>query len=581
LTWDHARSSLKVGFGERTGEGSDPDDIFVSFHVENSLELELELKLRAKAEILRATSRGESSDPPASVYLGMFAGPTKPRPFQRKRPNLSPCVPEGVLPPLKDMRRWALEEHKGSARPVPVGSSLRSKLALNLVYEGENRFPLKAADGIYDKGDNCTPVYGEGELVMRFSGLEAQMVEGGLRKIPFKEIEDWSLLDLVGAGGSPINAGGQKHRAFLGISDDWILLARSAMEFLWNHHRKEQSLPPKAGSTQGRPVASVVTLRGEVPAPAPPTGLLDAVDLDGLPVRVGQVLKRQGQRHPLSPRALLGVEKRKALRSNLGAKSNWERTVLHQGWLRKRGGGAVKRWLQRYFVLYSTSQGHYLAYYRDVCDIPLFSEVHRERQMVDLCQVCFIRPETGRQSRGIPPNAFTLLTIERQWTLCADSQVGVQRWLKMISRAVDEDVAVVTDDEAVFSITVHRGLEEGRYGFEGLATAHVGSMGMRLLFEAGDSPAVGLWTRQASLDDSKEGTRFWGYTDFFKWTIVELSDGRLGLAVKVISSLLEVRRTMYFEMLTHTRRASKLAIAIEHHIEKFMAFMHLRMETDK
>jgi hypothetical protein len=33
--------------------------------------------------------------------------------------------------------------------------------------------------------------------------------------------------------------------------------------------------------------------------------------------------------------------------------------VLHNGWLLKKGG-AAKSWLKRYFVLYKTSQGHFL-----------------------------------------------------------------------------------------------------------------------------------------------------------------------------------------------------------------------------
>lgn len=125
LTWDHSQSSLKIGFGPaaalnseqrdeaavsgstgnkivRTGDIGDPDAVFVSIRVENSLELEDELKQRARAETRRALASGQTSPQrPASVYLGMFAGVTKPKPFQRKRPNLSFTVPEGELPSLQ------------------------------------------------------------------------------------------------------------------------------------------------------------------------------------------------------------------------------------------------------------------------------------------------------------------------------------------------------------------------------------------------------------------------------------------------------------------------------------------------
>lgn len=124
LTWDHAASSLKVDHeeavktsaaaeaskkegrkaaanNEAAGPNS-PGRVFVSFRVENSIDLEDELKQRAKAEAFRARNdRREPQASPTSVYLGMFAGFTKPKPFQRKRPNLSFTVPEGKLPTLK------------------------------------------------------------------------------------------------------------------------------------------------------------------------------------------------------------------------------------------------------------------------------------------------------------------------------------------------------------------------------------------------------------------------------------------------------------------------------------------------
>lgn len=123
LTWDHAVSSLKVDFEEsphKVAEGSTkdrgagdgpadssppPDNVFISVRIENSIDLEDELKQRARAEAAHARNAGrEPQAAPTSVYLGMFAGFTKPKPFQRKRPNLSFAVPEGKLPTLKVKR---------------------------------------------------------------------------------------------------------------------------------------------------------------------------------------------------------------------------------------------------------------------------------------------------------------------------------------------------------------------------------------------------------------------------------------------------------------------------------------------
>lgn len=120
LTWDHAASSLKVdheetatsaaaaaskkegGVADEGAKPGVPRRVFISVRVENSIDLEHELKQRAKAAAMYARSAGRMPQaPPTSVYLGMFAGFTKPKPFQRKRPNLSFTVPEGELPTLK------------------------------------------------------------------------------------------------------------------------------------------------------------------------------------------------------------------------------------------------------------------------------------------------------------------------------------------------------------------------------------------------------------------------------------------------------------------------------------------------
>ncbi|CAN0537873.1 unnamed protein product, partial [Ectocarpus sp. 8 AP-2014] len=179
-----------------------------------------------------------------------------------------------------------------------------------------------------------------------------------------------------------------------------------------------------------------------------------------------------------------------------------------QGWLRKRGGGAIKRWIWRYFVLYDTPQGHFLAYYNDVSEVPLYDEARRERQLVDLCKVCFLRPEIGKQKLpavALPANAFTVVTTRRQWTLAADSRTAVLEWLRMISVAVDEDVAVVDDGEIMFEVKAHWARHGGEYGPENAGTVHLGSMGMEL--------RIGF---------SEAAATFWSFTDFYKWTIVLL-----------------------------------------------------------
>ena len=69
----------------------------------------------------------------------MYAGATKPKPFQRKRANLS-FQKQGKLPPLSTMRDIALARHQGSGAPVPTSLSKRVALAFEHVYKGTNSF---------------------------------------------------------------------------------------------------------------------------------------------------------------------------------------------------------------------------------------------------------------------------------------------------------------------------------------------------------------------------------------------------------------------------------------------------------
>ena len=72
-------------------------------------------------------------DPGASplsiMYVGMFAGASKPNLFQLKRPNLL-TLASGKLPSLSDMRRDALQLNTGSYRARTPGESRRIQLAI-------------------------------------------------------------------------------------------------------------------------------------------------------------------------------------------------------------------------------------------------------------------------------------------------------------------------------------------------------------------------------------------------------------------------------------------------------------------
>lgn len=103
---------------------------------------------------------------------------------------------------------------------------------------------------------------------------------------------------------------------------------------------------------------------------------------------------------------------------NREVKPHWSNVVLHQGWLLKQGGvgvGSTKSWIKRYFVLYKTSQGHFLVYYSDFTECPLYTAEKNHRNFVDMAKCTFIRPGSNKQDNpDTPPYCFDILTGGQQ-----------------------------------------------------------------------------------------------------------------------------------------------------------------------
>ena len=238
----------------------------------------------------------------------------------------------------------------------------------------------------------------------------------------------------------------------------------------------------------------------------------------------------------------------------------WDGIVKHQGWLLKLGGGVKKTWMKRYAVLYSTAMGHFLCYYSDFAKSPLFHSEERERRVIDLSKTTFVRPVSN--NKEAPLNSFDICTIEREWTLSAESKASMQQWLQVITRAIDEDVAIVPDDELLF-------LVKPRVDPTGKLLKNEYSTALKV-------SASGVAVCHVANNDEYQERFFWCYTDFFKWSILHHS-GKTGLQVSIFTSTdFDVKDRQ--EFLFRTREAVKLATAIEFYIEKFMAAQHLFLE---
>ena len=278
-----------------------------------------------------------------------------------------------------------------------------------------------------------------------------------------------------------------------------VLHLKDAIEHFWN--RQKPPKPPKLQSTHGRDVVTVTTLQGEIKAPPKPVGDLNITD------EMGTVVRSSGQAHG-------GIAKRKSSMYgsmvkgkkptgwtiNERVKNHWDSVVVHQGWLLKKGGLA-KSWIKRYAVLYRTAMGHFLCYYADFAKSPLFHDEERERRIIDLCKVTFVRPVSRHDD--IPPNSFDICTIEREWTLSAESKASMQLWLQIVTRAIDEDTAIVPDDELVFTVKP-RADPSRQLVMDEYSTALKVS-------------ASGVSVCSVTAADELVERFFWCYTDLYKW----------------------------------------------------------------
>eukprot|EP01038_Epipyxis_sp_PR26KG_P004272 gene4272-6051_t len=570
ISWDHANSEVKLAI-----KNSEDTESYLIFTLANSIEFEGELKLRLNG----VAAANRDFKVPSPMYVGMFAGATKPKPFQRKRPNVS-NLPSGKLPTLHDMRNSALDLHKGSYRPCPPGESRRLDIALQHIYEGVNIFHLINVRGVSSisnqfRSDSLLIISDEAIIFKPRGEHSDQKIE-----FNFEDIVDWNAVDndnyrTNDSGIEIISGNGET--IFFGVS--YVRDVKHSLEYFWNNYKVANGGTVKLGSTHGRPIVSVHTLSGEQSSPEPPVGHFEVVDQDGIIVRPGaKVVPRRASISTVATKETKVVPP-----ENREVKKHWHKVVLHQGWLLKQGGVGVgnnKSWIKRYFVLYKTSQGHFLVYYSDFTECPMFTTEKNHRNIVDLAKATFIRPGSNKaENPETPPYSFDIVTTEREWTLCAESQENVQKWLKLITRAVDEDVAILPDEELVFKVKPKVDPLGVLPATDYSTSLKVSANGISVCTPANDQGgggSGGISNFVAKLDASPDReVYFWIYTDFYKWSLLS-QQGKLALLVNVFADSSFSRRNEY---IFRTKEAVRLATAIEYFIEKFMTVMHIRLES--
>jgi hypothetical protein len=218
----------------------------------------------------------------------MFAGATKPKPFQRKRPNLSK-LPASKLPGLVDMRNQALDLHNGSYKPCAPGVSRRTEIALQHIYEGCNSFHLEQVRG--------SPIVTES---FRSESSRLELSEEGMAFLPqgprsnqridfpFQDIASWQCIDSDRKGGVEIfTVSGET--IYFGVQ--FVRDVKHTLEYYWNTYKVSMGDEPKMGSTHGRPIQTKPTLSGDAAPGEMPIGSSEVVDLDGTLIRPGSKVR--------------------------------------------------------------------------------------------------------------------------------------------------------------------------------------------------------------------------------------------------------------------------------------------------
>ncbi len=286
---------------------------FVIIQVPTSVELEYEIKQRFRT----LSHETPTLKIPSFMYVGMFTGATKPKPFQRKRPNLSK-VPADKLPLLSAMREIAIRRHQSTYAPCPPGVSRRINLALEHIYEGSNYFAISSIQSPgeipYGQYQNTWTVVSQIAITEKKIVYYPDGVSKSGEDIPFDWLSFWIAEDnesLPTKNGIRFYFSADSNfglgEIFFGFT--FIRDVKHTFEYFWNKHQLSKGLPVMLGSTHGRPVETVHTLSGEIPAPPTPPGQIDIVDADGMVIRPGSLVK-QGSRSSIS----LSPSKRDSLR---------------------------------------------------------------------------------------------------------------------------------------------------------------------------------------------------------------------------------------------------------------------------
>ena len=142
--------------------------------------------------------------------------------------------------------------------------------------------------------------------------------------------------------------------------------------------------------------------------------------------------------------------------------------VVISGVMQRRAGGVMgygKSMTDKFYVLYRTSQGHYLAEFREGQKAACLPDNPREswrwpKNFVDLSTTLRVYSPSVADPDTAGPLSMDIITPSRIWTFRFDHEKVMGKWIRRISAAVQADALIVPDQHFEYACDLHKRLTD-------------------------------------------------------------------------------------------------------------------------
>jgi hypothetical protein len=167
------------------------------------------------------------------------------------------------------------------------------------------------------------------------------------------------------------------------------------------------------------------------------------------------------------------ARKRASLAALMGGVGEHDKKLDHgivviSGVMQRRAGGLMgygKSMTDKFYVLYRTSQGHYLAEFREGQKAACLPDNPREswrwpKNFIDLSTTLRVYSPSIADPDTAGPLSMDIITPSRIWTFRFDHEKVMGKWIRRISAAVQADALIVPDQHFEYACDLHKRLPD-------------------------------------------------------------------------------------------------------------------------